>query len=136
MSELPENIGDVEVAVKHVLTGEHVKIQRSLGNTLSELVSNWGEDVVTSNAIIGIKTQLRNKLYSMIGSGSFSDEEDAKKNCPTAEQALAELEDWTPSIQISGQRKDQKEKVLESFKKMDPETRKALMAQLQSQLEG
>jgi hypothetical protein len=94
---MSENSGDVRVTVKHQETEEKITATYSFGNSLAEIVERFGEEIVYSNALVGMKTAFRNKLYSLTHN---TEGEPAAKD---GEAAIALLDGWKPGV--AGERK-------------------------------
>lgn len=123
-----ELTGDVSVSVK-AQDGTVVTLEHSFGNDVSSLIEQYGEAVVFSHAIIGMKTSLRNALYSKThGESALS-----------ADAAKAALAEWKPSVagaRAVGSKKDPVANFLKAFEGMSDDAKAAMLAQLQASLGG
>lgn len=109
-----------------------VESTMELGGTLSDLVSNWGEEAVYTAALAGMTMQRRNFIFRHLNN---------KKNPIPAEQVYSMLESWKPSIQQIGESDPTQKKtkttsaksILELLlKETDPEKRNKMIQDLQA----
>lgn len=106
----------VQVSAKVGKDGKPYTVDYKLGETVEELVKQFGEQVVVNNCRAAIIVALQGVIRGALA-----------KNKKPAE--VAELvAKWKPGSRTPA--KPPQEKLKEQFSKMDPETRKALLAEL------
>lgn len=93
-----------------------VTVDWKVGTKLSDLVKQFGEEVVANNALAALKVALQGLLRSAI--------HDKK----TAKECQKIADEFKPGIRARG--KSPQEKIAEQFAGLDPEQRKALLKSL------
>lgn len=96
-----------------------------LPDTISGLVAEFGEEVIFSHAVTAIKTQARNKMFSL---------QHGKKPC-TAEETMAEMTGWTPTkVSESGPRDGGSSSLIKKLGSASPEEKLAALKKLAESL--
>jgi hypothetical protein len=114
--------------VQVTVSRKDVKVSKTydFGDTLAEMVAKYGDRVVASNAIIGMKTALRNKMSAVLNA------QDKDENFINGEaEVLAAVANWVP--QEAGTRAagtSKLESLAALLKAMSPEERAAFLAGL------
>ena len=119
--------GSVTVNVTHQTTKEKIAIPYEFGDTLEELIERWGKDCVLSNAVIGMKTQLRNRLYSITHAA-----EGEEPQAADASTAVAMLEGWKPTTVGTRVGADPLESLKKKFLALSKEERLRVLEDLRS----
>lgn len=107
--------------------GKPEKIELNLGESIAELVTQYGEEIVYNHAKASITVAAQSKMRNLM--------DPERDGGPLSGAALqAEMEKWKPGIRKPG--KPVHEKVKDMWTKMDPELRRKLLAELQGGGDG
>lgn len=122
---MAEETGIHEAAVKHQGTKEKISKTFDFKATIAEAIEAFGEAAVYYNYIVGARTALRNKLYSLC----HGKDEEA---LPTAEGVMESVRDWVPSVGSERATKDHQAVAMAAFGSMTSEQRTAFIAGLKT----
>lgn len=116
MAETANGPGHAEASI--TVADEKIIISKEFGDTIDEMLNLYGEEVVHGHALIGMKTQMRNKAYSYAsGEGA------------TVEGLEALVDAHTPTKPaLGGAKKTPVEKLAARLAALSEEDRSALLA--------
>lgn len=120
---------DLDVSAKIGKEGTPVTVKFRLGETLEELAEQYGTDVIFNHAkssiVVALQGYMRTKIDPEREGGPMAQDE---LQADISGNGSEEKPGWRPGIRQPG--KSAAEKVKEQFSKMDPDLRKALLAEL------
>lgn len=124
MVDSVKGVGNIVVSVKHGTENIHVRFTYKAGDTLEEVVTKEGEEVILFNYYAGIKKAMRNKLSVLVS------RTDNKGNFTglSSEAAIAEMQNWRPAYVKLRTKKSDIDKMLEE---KTPEELEAMIIELQ-----
>lgn len=120
---------EMDVSAKIGKDGTPITIKFNLGETLAELVEQYTENVIYQHArssiVVALQGYMRSKIDPERDGGPMTQEE---LQSDISGDGSEDKPGWRPGIRQPG--KSAAERVKEQFSKMDPELRRALLAEL------